>query len=79
MLMPFVILAILSATAGFVHFGNFVSIGEHPEHHGINSTVAVPATIAALAGIFLAIFFYAGQTNRAAAMAHLAWQDLYHY
>jgi NADH-quinone oxidoreductase subunit L len=71
MLLPLVILAILSATAGFVNFTDYVSIGEPPEHHGINPAVAVSATIAALAGIILAIFFYAGQTGRAAAMSRL--------
>jgi NADH-quinone oxidoreductase subunit L len=71
MLLPLVILAILSATAGFVNFTDYVSIGEPPEHHGIDPTVAVSATIAALAGIVLALFFYAGQTGRAAAMSRL--------
>jgi NADH-quinone oxidoreductase subunit L len=71
MLLPLVILAILSTTAGFVNFSDYISIGEPLEHHGINLTIALSATIAALAGIILAIFFYTGQTDRAAAMSRL--------
>ncbi len=71
MLLPLVMLAILSATVGFVNFSDYVSIGEPIEHHGINSKIAVSATAAALTGVFLAIFFYTGQTDRAAMMSRL--------
>lgn len=71
MLLPLVILAILSAAAGFVKFGEYVSIGRPLEHHGINLGIAVSATGAAVIGIISAMFFYAGQTGRAAAMSQI--------
>jgi NADH-quinone oxidoreductase subunit L len=70
MWIPLAILAALSVVAGFVPMGEFVSIGEPLEHEGfINFPVAIPATLVALAGIGLAWFFYAGETNRAARAA----------
>lgn len=71
MLAPLIVLAVLSAAAGFVPMGTYVGIGEAAEHHGINFAIAVPATAAALLGIGLAWFFYAGQTNRASQAAAL--------
>jgi NADH-quinone oxidoreductase subunit L len=69
MYVPLVILAILSAIAGFAPVGHFVGIGEAAEHHGINLAIALPASAMAVLGIAVAWFFYAGQTNRAAVAA----------
>ncbi|MDO8304055.1 MAG: NADH-quinone oxidoreductase subunit L [Sedimentisphaerales bacterium] len=69
MLVPLVILAVLSVVAGFVPMATYVGIGEAAEHHGINFAIAIPATAAAVLGIALAWFFYAGQNDRAARAA----------
>lgn len=69
MLVPLVVLAILSIVAGFVPMASYVGIGEAAEHHGINFAIAIPATAAAVLGIAIAWFFYAGKTDRAAAAA----------
>ncbi|OHB58349.1 MAG: NADH dehydrogenase [Planctomycetes bacterium GWF2_50_10] len=68
MLIPLIVLAILSAIAGFVPMGNFVRIGPNV-HNGINHTIAIAASAAAVLGIAAAWFFYAGQTARAAGAA----------
>ena len=57
MTLPLLVLAIPSAGLGFVPFGELVSRGGL-EHHGINWAVAVPATLAGLAGIGLASLLY---------------------
>ena len=73
MWVPLVVLAVLSAVAGFVPMGKFVSIGRELEHHGgVNLGIAIPATLVALAGIALAAFFYAGQPTERAAHAAAA-------
>jgi NADH-quinone oxidoreductase subunit L len=69
MLVPLAVLALLSAVAGFVPMGEFVSIGEPLEHGGIDLAVAVPASAVAIIGIGLAWFFYAGDPARAARAA----------
>ena len=70
MWLPLVILAVLSVIAGFFPMAQYVSIGEHTAHHGgINFAIAIPATLAALLGIGLSWFFYAGGTDRAARAA----------
>ncbi len=69
MLVPLGVLAVLSAVTGFVPMAKFVSIGGELEREGINLAVALPATAAALIGIALAAFFYAGSTDRAARAA----------
>jgi len=69
MTLPLVALAVLSAVAGFVPMGQYVSIGHHGEHGGVNLAIAIPATLMALAGIGLAAFFYVGDTQRAAQAA----------
>jgi len=68
MLIPLIVLAILSAIAGFVPMGSFVHIGTAP-HGGINHAIAIAASAAAVLGIAAAWFFYAGQTARAASAA----------
>ncbi|MBI2435965.1 MAG: NADH-quinone oxidoreductase subunit L [Candidatus Hydrogenedentes bacterium] len=69
MTLPLMILGVLSAVAGFVPFGQYVHMGEHVEHGGIDFAVALPATLAALAGIGLSAFFYATASERAAKAA----------
>ena len=69
---PLVVLAVLSIVAGYVPMSDFVGIGAgHAGHHGVNFAVAVPATLAALAGAGMAIFLYTGSANRAAAVVRL--------
>ena len=69
MLVPLVILGVLSAVAGLVPMGDYVGAAHAPaEHAGIHWNIAVPATLAGLAGIGMAILLYAGGTARAAAI-----------
>lgn len=65
MTIPLVILAIFSIVAGFVPFSNFIHIGEPLEHHGIDLSVAIRASSAAIIGIVLAFILY----TREAAVA----------
>ncbi len=74
MWLPLAILAFLSIVAGFVPMKEFVSWGvaaptHGGEHHGIDWTVAGPATALALLGIGLAWFFYGGDATRASRAA----------
>jgi NADH-quinone oxidoreductase subunit L len=50
--------------------GDFVSLGAHEAHHGINLAIAVPATVVALLGISVAAFLYLGDGARARAAAN---------
>jgi NADH-quinone oxidoreductase subunit L len=71
MWLPLAILAVMSIVAGFVPMSSFVSWGEAHGggHHGIDWTIAGPASALALLGIGLAWFFYAGDAARAARAA----------
>jgi len=55
---PLAVLAVPSVLLGFVPFGHFVNRGELG-HHGIDFAIAIPATLAGLAGIGLAALLYA--------------------
>jgi NADH-quinone oxidoreductase subunit L len=69
MLVPLVVLAVLSAVAGFVPMGRFVSIGE-PEHQGgIDLRIALPTMALAFISIAAAWAIYGGEKNRAEAFA----------
>src|SRR5690606_35399446 len=62
MLAPLLVLALLSAVAGFVPMADYVSLGGHGGHHGgVNLLIAVPAVLIALAGIAAATFLYVGE------------------
>ena len=69
MWMPMALLAVLSAVTGFVPMGEYVSLGAHEAHHGVNLAIAIPATLAALLGISVAAFLYLGDGSRARAAA----------
>lgn len=69
MWIPLVLLAIPTVLAGWIPIGEFVSIGHLPEHHGVDWTVAIPASLAGLIGIALAAWFYLGSTQRAESAA----------
>ncbi|MCC6795709.1 MAG: NADH-quinone oxidoreductase subunit L [Candidatus Hydrogenedentes bacterium] len=69
MWMPMAFLAILSAVTGFVPMGQYVSMGEHEAHHGVNLAIAIPATLVALLGIGVAAFLYIGDGSRATTLA----------
>ena len=69
MWMPMAFLAMLSAVTGFVPMGQYVSIGEHEAHHGINFAIAIPATLAAVVGIAAAAYLYIGDGSRARSLA----------
>jgi NADH-quinone oxidoreductase subunit L len=68
MLIPLMILAVLSIVTGFVPVGAYVRIGEM-HHKGINFAIAIPASAAAVIGIGIAWFFYAGPDTRSARIA----------
>jgi NADH-quinone oxidoreductase subunit L len=70
MWMPMAFLAVLSSVTGFIPMGDFVSLGAHEAHHGINLAIAVPATVVALVGISVAAFLYLGDGARARAAAN---------
>ncbi len=65
MKIPLVILAICSATAGFIHFGSFVS----PDHKMLNSVLdpvfSIAPVVLGLAGILLASWMYKKESDRA--------------
>lgn len=69
MWVPMAILAVLSAVTGFIPMGEYVSLGEHEAHHGVNLAIAIPATVVALLGISVAAFMYLGDGSRARAAA----------
>ncbi|NUM52268.1 MAG: NADH-quinone oxidoreductase subunit L [Candidatus Hydrogenedentes bacterium] len=69
MWMPMALLAVLSAVTGFVPMGQYVGIGEHEAHHGVNLAIAIPATLVALLGTATAAYFYIGDGSRARAAA----------
>ena len=71
MLLPMGVLAALSCVAGFAPMAEWVRIGEPLEHHGIDFTIAIPATLMGLAGIVVAAALYAsGDAARATRLAH---------
>ncbi len=70
MLAPLLVLALLSAVAGFVPMADYVSLGGHGGHHGgVNLAIAVPAVLIALAGIAAATFLYVGEKAEARSAA----------
>lgn len=71
MLIPLGILAILSLCAGWLPVNRFVTIGTPAEHTGIDLYVVIPGTVAAVAGILCAVFFYVGNTTRAKKASEL--------
>ncbi|MFQ5606922.1 MAG: NADH-quinone oxidoreductase subunit L [Candidatus Zixiibacteriota bacterium] len=68
MLVPLVILALFSIVAGLVPMENYVSVGQLAASHGIEWSIAIPATLLGLSGIALAWVFYAGDKDRAATV-----------
>jgi NADH-quinone oxidoreductase subunit L len=68
MWVPLVILAVPSVLLGFVPFGSFVYRGEI-EHAGIDLAIAIPATLAGLAGIGLSALLYARPSTAPARIA----------
>ncbi len=71
MWIPLVILAAVSCVAGFIPFGHFVSANGQPFDIHINASIAATSIIAAVIGIALATWFYAGKTQPVAdALAH---------
>ena len=69
MWVPLVILAVLSAVAGFVPMGEFVGLSQPAPEYGVEWAVAIPATLVAVGSILLAWFFYGGRTDRSARAA----------
>lgn len=57
MTLPLIILSILTLIVGFIPMNNLVGL-KPMDVHGIDYSVAIPATLTALAGIFLAYYFY---------------------
>jgi NADH-quinone oxidoreductase subunit L len=68
MWVPLVILAVPSIFLGFVPFGSFVYRGE-VEHAGIDWAIAIPATLAGLAGIGFSALLYARPSTMPARVA----------
>jgi NADH-quinone oxidoreductase subunit L len=68
MWVPLAILAVPSVFLGFVPFGSFVYRGEI-EHAGIDYAIAIPATLAGLAGIGLSALLYARPSTAPARVA----------
>jgi NADH-quinone oxidoreductase subunit L len=70
MLVPLAVLALLSIVAGYVPMADWVSLQQgHAAHGGIHWNIALPATIAALAGIAGAMLLYLGDGHRAASVS----------
>lgn len=71
MLAPMAVLAVLSCVAGFVPMAELVHIGDPLDHHGIDWSIAVPASALAVLGIAAAAFFYGtGDAVHATRVAH---------
>ena len=70
MLFPMGVLTVLAAVAGFVPMGDYVFLGEHEAHAGINLAIAIPATLIGLLGIGVAAFLYIGDGSRAQSAAN---------
>ncbi len=68
MTIPLIILAALSAVAGFVHFGDFVSVGAESGHAEGGFPIWIPALLSGLSGIAIAWFIYAGNSERSKAL-----------
>jgi NADH-quinone oxidoreductase subunit L len=64
MLGVLIILGILSAVAGFVPFGNFVSSDGQPMHSELHLGFSIAPVLLALFGIFLALFLYKRENDR---------------
>jgi NADH-quinone oxidoreductase subunit L len=75
MWVPLAILAVPSVLLGFVPFGRYVHRGEL-EHAGIDFAIAIPATLAGLAGIAIAALLY-GRRSEAPARVAAALGGLY--
>jgi NADH-quinone oxidoreductase subunit L len=70
MLIPLGVLAVFSVIAGWVPFGDFVSIGHASEHGGGNHTlVAISGSVAAVFGISISWLLYGRGHERAEAVA----------
>ncbi len=69
MTIPLMILAALSAVAGFVHFGDFVGLGEQSVHAESGFPIWIPALALGLTGIGIASLFYANNGTRAQALS----------
>jgi NADH-quinone oxidoreductase subunit L len=68
MWVPLAVLAVPSVLLGFVPFGHFVHRGEL-EHAGIDFAIAIPATLAGLAGIAFAALLYVRRSEAPAKVA----------
>jgi NADH-quinone oxidoreductase subunit L len=72
MLLPLAVLAGLSLVAGFVPMNQFISIGHAQEGHGgIDFVIAIPATVLALLGIFMAWLLYGRATRLAEGLTNM--------
>jgi NADH-quinone oxidoreductase subunit L len=75
MWVPLAILAVPSVLLGFVPFGHYVHRGEL-EHAGIDFAIAIPATLAGIAGIAIAALLY-GRASVVPARISTALGGLY--
>ena len=76
MMMPLVLLSVGAAVAGFIPFGNFVSADGRPLHSSFHLQFSIAPVLMGLTGIFLAMWMYKNQNDRAAKFAG-AFKGLY--
>jgi NADH-quinone oxidoreductase subunit L len=69
MMMPLVLLAVGAATAGFIPFGNFVSLDGKPLESTFHLLFSIAPVALGLVGIFTAMWLYKKQNNKPAAIA----------
>jgi NADH-quinone oxidoreductase subunit L len=69
MKIPLVILAVCSALAGFVPFGNFVTANRVPMETHFHLLFSIAPVALAVVGIFIAASLYKKETNRPSAIA----------
>ena len=69
MMMPLILLAVGAASAGFIPFGNFISADGKPLESAFHWQFSIAPVTIALTGIFIAMWLYKKQSNKADAIA----------
>ena len=69
MMMPLILLAVGAASAGFIPFGNFISADGKPLESAFHWQFSIAPVAIGLTGIFIAMWLYKKQNNKADAIA----------
>lgn len=69
MTLPLIVLAVITCVAGFIPFGEFISVNGQPYHIHLDPTVATTSIIVAIVGIALATWLFLKENKKPSAMA----------